>query len=391
MLARNLSAQRYTPHCRRQFAQRGCWRKQDSVMLSEDGKEHSAADDPAEFASRIESYRQEVYLHCYRLLGSLHDAEDLVQETLLRAWRSRAAFKGQSSLRTWLYTIATNACLDLLKKRPARTLPGAAVPEADPSLPFAPAWEPSSWLEPLPTSWLVETTEDPAAHALRRESVSLAFLTVLQQLPPRQRAILLLSDVLDWHAHEIAHLLSLSVSAVNSALHRARVHLAKQHHAAEQERSGDLPANAETQALLERYVQAWEAEDIEGLVALIKEDATFTMPPLPSWYRGREAIRMVLTQRIFNEEVPQHWSFAPTGANGCPAFAIYRAAGSGGPPRAFGMQVLALEATASGVLIADVTTFLDSSLFTSFGLPLELPEGSSKVGWLSDFAPSAAE
>jgi RNA polymerase sigma-70 factor (ECF subfamily) len=188
---------------------------------------------------------------------------------------------------------------------------------------------------------------------------------------------LLLSDVLDWHAHEIAQLLSLSVSAVNSALHRARVRISKQYHAAEQERGADLQTDAETKRLLERYLQAWEAEDIEGLVALIKEDATFTMPPLPSWYSGKEAIRLVLAQRIFAEDVQHHWSLSPTGANGCPAFAMFRAAGSGGPLRAFGMQVLALEGTASGVLIADMTTFLDSSLFTYFGFPLELPVGSS--------------
>jgi RNA polymerase sigma-70 factor, ECF subfamily len=342
-------------------------------MTSEGTKAHITSGDPAEFASLVEPYRQELHLHCYRLLGSLHDAEDMVQETMLRAWQHGDAFKGQSSLRTWLYKIATNACLDVLKKRPARTLPVAATSEADPLLPFAPAWSRSSWLEPFPDSWLSQEAEDPAARYSRRESVSFAFLIVVQLLPPRQRAILLLSDVLDWHASEIAELLSLSVSAVNSALHRARVRLSKHYHTPEREGGADLHADAATKTLLERYLHAWESEDIEGLVALMKEDATFGMPPLPSWYRGRDAIRVLLTQRIFAGETQKRWSFSPTGANGCPAFAMYRAVGSGGPSRAFGIQVLTLEATTSGLLIADSTTFLDPLFFPSFGFPQELP------------------
>jgi RNA polymerase sigma-70 factor, ECF subfamily len=205
-------------------------------VTSERAKANITSGDPSEFSSRIEPYRRELHLHCYRLLGSLHEAEDLVQETMLRAWQHFDTFKGQASLRTWLYRIATNVCLDALKRRQPRLLPMAVSPAADPLLPLAPTWAESTWLEPFPDSWLAEATQDPAARYGRGESVPLAFLTVLQLLPPRQRAILILSDVLDWHASEIAQLLSISVSAVNSALHRARVTMAKQYHIDERER-----------------------------------------------------------------------------------------------------------------------------------------------------------
>ena len=343
-------------------------------MTSEPAKAYTTAGDISEFSSLIESYRQELHLYCYRLLGSRHDAEDLVQETMLRAWQYGDTFKGQSSLRTWLYKIATNVCLDALKKRQPRTLPVGLTPEADPLLPIAAAWAESTWLEPLPNSWLAQATEDPAARYSRHESVSLAFLTVLQLLPPRQRAILLLSDVLDWHASEIANLLSISVSAVKSALHRARVRLSKRYHVDEQKRGEGLSADAATQALLERYLLAWDTRDVAGLVALMKEDATFTMPPSPSWYQGREAIRTQIATHGLAPELQNRWFFLLTGANGGPAFAVYRATGSSGPARAFGIQVLTLEFSAPGVLIADVTTFLDPSLFPSFGFPPELPE-----------------
>ncbi|MBV9231252.1 MAG: sigma-70 family RNA polymerase sigma factor [Chloroflexi bacterium] len=343
-------------------------------MTSEPAKAHTEAFDLSEFSSLIEPYRQELLLYCYRLLGSLHDAEDLVQETMLRAWQYSATFKGQSSLRTWLYKIATNICLDALKKRQPRKLPVGLTPEADPQFPIAPPWAESTWLEPFPNNWLAEAAEDPAARYSRQESVSLAFLTVLQLLPPRQRAILLLSDVLDWHASEIANLLSISVSAVKSALHRARVTLAKQYHVDEQKRAERLRLDAATQALLERYLRAWEERDVAGLVALMKEDATFTMPPSPSWYQGREAIRTQISTHGLALSLQNRWFFLPTGANGGPAFVVYRATGASGPARAFGIQVLTLDFSASSMLIADVTTFLDPSLFPFFGFPPELPE-----------------
>jgi RNA polymerase sigma-70 factor (ECF subfamily) len=340
-------------------------------VTSEPARTHTTTGEHSEFSSLIESYRQELHLYCYRLLGSLHDAEDLVQETMLRAWQYSDTFRGQSSLRTWLYKIATNVCLDALKKQQPRTLPVGLTPEADPLLSIAQAWAESTWLEPFPNSWLAEAIEDPATRYSRHESVSLAFLTVLQLLPPRQRAILLLSDVLDWHANEVADLLSISVSAVKSALHRARVTLAKQYHVDEQKRREGLSTDAETQALLERYLRAWNSRDVAGLVALMREDATFTMPPSPSWYRGREAIQTQIATHGLAPEL--RWFFLPTGANGGPAFAVYRATEASGPARAFGIQVLTLEFSVSGVLIADVTTFLDPSLFPSFGFPLQLP------------------
>ena len=342
-------------------------------MTSERAKAHIPSRDSTEFTSLVEPYRRELYLHCYRLLGSFHDAEDLVQETMLRAWQHFDTFRGQSSLRTWLYQIATNACLDALKKRSPRTLPVMVAPEADPYQPLAPAWARSTWLEPISDSWLAEATEDPAARYSRRESVSLAFLTVLQMLPPRQRAILILSDVLDWHASEIASLLSISVSAVNSALHRARVTMAKQYQAREREKTeGREAADAPTQALLKRYLHAWETQDVDGLVALMKEDATFTMPPSPSWYRGRAAIGTLLTVQAFAPQAQNRWCFTSTRANGCPAFAVYHTTGSGSTFQAFGIQIIDLDDSTTGLLIADVTTFLEPALFPHFGFPHEL-------------------
>jgi len=341
-------------------------------VTSEPAEAHTIAGDQSAFGSLIEPYRQELHLYCYRLLGAVHDVEDMVQETMLRAWQYSDTFEGRSSLRTWLYKIATNVCLDALKKRQPRMLPVGLTPEADPQLPIAPAWPESTWLEPLPNSWLAEATQDPAARYSRHESVSLAFLTVLQLLPARQRAILLLSDVLDWHASEIADLLSISVSAVKSTLHRARVRLSKLHHVDEQKRAESLKGDAATQALLERYLHAWETQDVAELVALMKEDATFTMPPSPSWYQGREAIRTQISTHGLAPELQNRWFFLPTGANGGPAFAVYRATGVSGPARAFGMQVLTLDFSASSVLIADVTTFLEPSLFPFFGFPPEL-------------------
>ncbi len=278
-----------------------------------------------------------------------------------------------TSVITWLYTIATNACLDTLKKRPPRTLPVAAYPATDPLGPIAPALAEALWLEPFPDSWLAEAADNPEAHYTRHESVSLAFLTVLQLLPPRQRAILILSDVLDWHASEVAHLLEISVSAVNSALHRARVTLEKHYHPDEQEMTQVSLTDAATSALLSRYVQAWETDDVAGLVALLKEDATLSMPPFSEWFWGREAIRAIFTSKLFGSVVQKKWRLYPTGANAQPAFALYRADEAQGLYRAFGIQVVTLDGSAPARHIAAVTIFNVPSLVTSFGFPLQLP------------------
>jgi RNA polymerase sigma-70 factor (ECF subfamily) len=328
---------------------------------------------PSDISSLIEPYRRELHLHCYRLLGSLHDAEDQVQETMLRAWRHFDTFKGSASLRTWLYTIATNACLDALKKRSPRTLPTIAYPRADPRSPIAPPMVEAIWLEPYPDIWMVEAAENPEARYSRHESVSLAFLTAIQLLPPRQRAILILSDVLDWHANEIAHLLELSISAVNSALHRARVTLEKNYHADEREMASESLPDAETNTLLSRYVRAWETDDVAGLVALLKEDAILNMPPYPSWYRGREAIRAILHAAPFRAGMQNRWRLSPTHANGQQAFALYRADESKTSYRAYGLQLITIDHSRLPGQIAQVTIFHLSSLVTSFGLPPELP------------------
>lgn len=327
-----------------------------------------------DIGSLIEPYRGELLLHCYRLLGSLHDAEDMVQESMLRAWRHFETFKGHASLRTWLYTIATNTCLDALKKRSSRTLPTAISSEADPRAPIPRPSAEALWLEPFPDSWLVEATENPEARYGRYESVSLAFLTALQLLPPRQRAILLLSDVLDWRASEIAHLLEISISAVNSALHRARVTLAQNYHADKREGTQVLRTDTATKTLLSRYMHAWETDDVAGLVTLLKEDAILSMPPVPAWYRGREAVQAILLANPFGSPVRNRWRLYPTCANAQLAFVLYHADASKEAYQAFGVQVVTLDHSSLLQQIAEVTIFHGSSLVPSFGFPLQLPQ-----------------
>jgi RNA polymerase sigma-70 factor (ECF subfamily) len=336
---------------------------------------HSQSDS----ASLIEPYRKELLLHCYRLLGSLHDAEDAVQETMLRAWRHFGTFteKGPGSLRSWLYTIATNTSLDALKKRSPRTLPTIASPVSDPTKSVAPRNAEVLWLEPFPDSWLVsaeEQAENPETRYTRYESVSLAFLAALQLLSPRQRAILILSDVLDWRASEIAQWLDISVSAVNSALHRARVTLEKNYTGEKYETAQVGRMDETTHSLLARYLQVWETDDVDGLVALLKEDATLSMPPVPSWYQGRAAIRAFLLSVVFPSGVQKRWRLSPTHANGHPAFVVYRADEATRSYRAFALQVLTLAGSPFPKQVASLTAFLGPELVTSFGFPLHLPQ-----------------
>ncbi len=330
--------------------------------------------DQRAFSGLTEPYRHELQLHCYRILGSVQDAEDIVQETLLRAWRRLDTYEGRAPLRAWLYKIATNACFDALSRRPRRVLPAAQYPPADPRQPFAPPIVEPIWLEPYPDDLIDEPETRPEARYSLHESVSLAFLAALQSLPPRQRAVLILCDVLDWRAQEAAQLLEVTVPAVNSALHRARVTMKKNYHTRGRE---GLPASLSDQTLrplLERYVQAWEAADIAGLVELLREDATLSMPPLPTWYAGREAIMTAARAMVFAGEAAGRWLMRPVHANRQPACAVYQK-DEIGIYRAFGISVL----TINQDRVADIITFIDPRLFQRFGLPLELRNRTAQI------------
>jgi RNA polymerase sigma-70 factor (ECF subfamily) len=330
--------------------------------------------DAQAFGRLTEPHRRELQVHCYRLLGSLEEAEDLVQETMLRAWRRLDTYQGRASFRAWLYKIATNACLDELasRKRPRRVLPPDRHPAADPQAPPAPPIFEPIWLEPLPDDLLAGADESPEARYTQRESIALAFLIALQTLPARQRAVVILCDVLDWRASETAAGLGLTVAAVNSALHRARVTLAK--HSLQPEALA-ASHDARTRDLAERYMRAWEAADVGALVDLLKDEAVFTMPPTPNWYQGREAIRLSLSALAFagpannaQDGVRERWRLRLTGANASPALAVYRRADDG-VYHAFGLQVLRVTDEA----IAGVTFFLEPAVLARFSLPSEWP------------------
>jgi RNA polymerase sigma-70 factor (ECF subfamily) len=316
--------------------------------------------DQQRFSELVEPYRRQLQAYCYRLLGSLQDAEDVVQETMLRAWRRLDTYEGRASFRAWLYKIATNASLDALERAARRSLPTSLSGAADPKAPYVEAVAEPVWLDPFPDEWLDETAISAEAHVSRRESVSLAFMTALQVLPPRQRAVLVLCDVLDWRASEAAGLLDMTLPAVNSALHRARSALASHYRAG----SPHAPAESEgVRRLLERYVRAWETADIAGLVSLLKEDAAFSMPPSPAWYRGRADIGAFFASSIFIPGLRTR--IQPVRASGEPAFAAYLFDPESGQYHAHSIHVLRIE---EGQL-AGLTTFLNPALFAHFALP----------------------
>lgn len=318
------------------------------------------AGDRAAFDALVAPYQRELKAHCYRMSGSAHDAEDLLQDTLLRAWRALGRFEGRSSLRTWLYRVATSACLDAADKQKARTLPPWLGPKAESHEGLRPDHE-VAWLEPLPDALLGEAPVSPEARFSVRESVSLAFLAALQRLPPKQRAVLLLRDVLGWPAAECAELLETSVPGVNSALQRARDTMAG--HAASPP-PAPLESDGAVQSLLSRYVRAWEAADVPGLVALLHEDAVLSMPPMSAWFQGAEAIGRALAGMVLTPQAKGVFRFVPVSANGAPGFAVY-ARGEDGVARAQAIHVLRLV----GGKVGELTAFLDARLFAVFGLP----------------------
>lgn len=331
--------------------------------------------DANEFSELTEPYRRELQIHCYRILGSLHEAEDMVQETMLKAWKRLDTYEARASFRAWLYKIATNTCLDLLdRRRRRRLLPRDVQPAADPNSAILPPAVEMTWLEPFPDEWLQDTTAaNPEARYTDRESISLSFMIALQYLPPRQRAVLILRDVLDFSAQETAEVLEISVSAANSALHRARLNLSQRYQGQDSDFVTSVTNDARTRWLLDHFVQAWESADVEGLVALLKEDAMLAMPPSPSWYHGREAIRVFSAGTIFRDEgmfgakASGRWRLLPTRANASPAFGLYQRHHRN-EYQAFGL--LLLEFDASG--LDQIISYIDPFLPARFGLPTSI-------------------
>jgi len=317
-----------------------------------------------EFSLLVDQYRAELLAHCYRLLGSVHDAEDALQEALVRAWRGYEAFEGRSSVRTWLYRIATNACMRFLEQRNRRPLPsGLGAPASNPDEPVLGPTGDVAWLEPFPDALLSSATLDPAAVVAARSGLRLTVVAALQRLPVRQRTVFILRDVLGWRAAEVASLLDASVIAVNSALQRAREQVRAMSLRPEDARE---PAARADQELVDRYAKAIEDADAPALIALLAEDATFEMPPMPAWFCGRPAIGRFFETRIL--AYPGKFTLLKVTANGQPAFAVYRRE-ENGTRRAHGIQVL----TTAGPRITGITAFLDPSLFPLFGQPPALP------------------
>src|SRR5690348_10077360 len=318
----------------------------------------------AEFARLTDPFRAELLAHCYRMLGSVHDAEDQVQETMLRAWRSFGQFEGRASLRTWLYRIATNACLRAIETRRRRPLPsGLGQPGEDPAGPMAAARPEVPWLGPFPDALLSADLGDPAAVAASRAGIRLAFIAALQYLPARQRAVLILRDVLGWRAAEVAELLGTTATATNSALQRARAQL--QQVAPDQDELRE-PADPGDLALLDRYATAFENADIAALTGLLRDDAVLEMPPLPAWFSGPEPIGLFLRAHVLRQ--PGDFRMLPVAANGQPALAGYRR-GPDGSYHANMIEVLTISASR----ITHVAAFLDPTLFPAFALPSTLP------------------
>jgi RNA polymerase sigma-70 factor (ECF subfamily) len=325
--------------------------------------ESSAATATQSFGE-LEQHRRELTAHCYRMLGTPFEAEDAVQDTLLRAWRSLDRFEGRSSLRSWLYTIATNVCLDMLDSKQRRARPMDLGEARSPDGPIGEILPETTWIEPVPDELVVPESGDPAAIAQSRETIRLAFVAALQHLPPRQRAALILCEVLHWKAAEVAELLQTSTAAINSALQRARATLdsAETHDAA---RGALSEADSE---LLSRYVDAFQRYDMDALTSLIHEDATQSMPPYELWLRGRKDILAWWVGQGAGCRGSR--VIAVQTANGSPAFAQYKPRDDGDGYEPWALQVLEI----AGGKVVEFTFFLATeTLFPLFGVPLQPP------------------
>jgi RNA polymerase sigma-70 factor (ECF subfamily) len=319
------------------------------------------------FRRIVEPHRAKLHAHCYRMLGSLHDAEDALQETLLRAWRGLAAFEGRSSSASWLYRIATNVCLDAIARRPKRVLPIDYGPASAPNVDPGPPLVESVWVEPYPDETLgVEAGyAAPEARYEQREAVELAFIAALQHLPARQRAVLILREVLGFSAREVSESLETTVASVNSALQRARKAVDDRLPARSQQETLRSLGDERTRDLVEAYIDAWRRGDVDALRALLAEDAVFSMPPWASWWRGRDTIAEFAAVAV---ESCAKSRAVPVRASGQPGVAYYHLDAETGRHKAAAIDILTLE----GAKLKDITAFVTPELFPSFGLPLEL-------------------
>lgn len=327
--------------------------------------ERARAGDEDSYRCLVEPHRGELHAHCYRMLGSVQDAEDALQDALLRAWRGLPRFEGRSSLRSWLYRIATNACLDLAGRRPRRVLPPACGPPGDPDAGLAEPLAESVWVEPYADEWLAlaEGGATPESRYQQREAVELAFVAALQHLPAKQRAALIMRDVLGFSTREAADALETTVASVKSAVQRARK--AVDERLPEQSQLATLRAlgDERVRTLISAYIEAWERDDVDAVVAMLTEDAALAMPPTPTWYRGRDAIAGFYAEWVLSGELS--WRHIPTRSNGQPAVACYLWDPRTGSYAATVLDVLTLR----GARIAEVTAFVDPAIFRRFGLP----------------------
>ena len=338
-------------------------RERELLEAAQDGDEQA-------FRALVEQHRPELHAHCYRMLGSVQDAEDALQDALLRAWRGLPRFQERSSLRSWLYRIATNTTLDVIARRPKRVLPVDYVPHADPHDSLDPPSVPLTetvWMEPYPDDriGLEDGPAAPEARYEQREGVELAFVAALQHLPPNQRAALILREVLGFSAREVAESLDTSTASVNSALQRARAMVEERVPERSQQAALRELGDQRLTEIVERYSEALEEGDVDALLAMLTDDATWSMPPLPNWYRGHEAITHFLHKGPFTVQ----WRHLPARANGQAAVAGYVLDEAKGAYEAFALDVLRFR----GEQIAEVNAFLDGRIFEQFGLPAELP------------------
>jgi RNA polymerase sigma-70 factor (ECF subfamily) len=323
--------------------------------------------DEGAFRELVDAYRARLHAHCYRMLGSLHDSEDALQETLLRAWRGLAGFEEGRSLRPWLYRIATNVCLDVLAKRPQRVLPPDARPSADPSAGPGDELADAPWLEPYPDEVLGIQAgyASPEARYEEREAVELAFIAALHHVPPNQRAALVLRDVLGFSARETAEALATSEASANSALQRARKTISERLPVRSQQATLRALGDRKLRRLVEAYIEAWEERNVEAIVALLAEDANFVMPPFPNWFQGREAVAGFISS-VIETPVLRH---IETRANGQPAIGWYVR-----DDERFAAAAIEVYSFV-GERLTQIAAFASPDLFPRFGLPAELAGG----------------